>query len=192
MISEIADQTNLLALNATIESARAGEAGKGFAVVATEVKGLAEQTRKARKILLSRLKISNLQFNWRYHQWARVSTSIRDVNQTSSMIASMMDEQGAATKEISRNVQEAALGTSEVSGSVVGVTEASQEAGTAATQVTSAANELSEQANKTAKCHDRILVFMRETAGDRRQRTDPNYNGPERRKGRGDKYKDAA
>ncbi|MDA1165698.1 MAG: methyl-accepting chemotaxis protein [Planctomycetota bacterium] len=46
-VSEIADQTNLLALNAAIEASRAGEHGRGFAVVATEVKTLAEQSRKA-------------------------------------------------------------------------------------------------------------------------------------------------
>src|SRR6478672_895808 len=47
LVTEIANQTNMLALNATVEAVRAGENGKGFAVIASEIRKLADQSKKS-------------------------------------------------------------------------------------------------------------------------------------------------
>lgn len=47
LVSELANQTNMLALNAAVEAVRAGEHGKGFGVVASEIRKLADESKKS-------------------------------------------------------------------------------------------------------------------------------------------------
>ena len=57
-------------------------------------------------------------------------------------------EQGAATRDISHNIQLVAQGTNGVASNIAGVNEAAAETGTAATQVLTAADDLSRQADR--------------------------------------------
>jgi len=148
IISDIAEQTNLLALNATIESARAGEAGKGFAVVASEVKALANETAKATESISKHISEIQTATGEAVDSIDEVGKTIKLIEETSTAIAAAMEEQGIATQEVSRNVQEAASGTQDVSSNIAGVTQASQEAGAASGQVTTAAGELSQQSER--------------------------------------------
>jgi methyl-accepting chemotaxis protein len=161
LITTIAEQTNLLALNATIEAARAGDAGRGFAVVAQEVKQLAAQTAQATKEISGQIAEMQMATQDSVTAIKEIYGTIGRISEIGATIASAIEEQGTATHEIARNVQQAAAGTTQVASNITDVSRGAAETGSASAQVLSSAQSLASESNRLKVELDKFLGTVR-------------------------------
>lgn len=161
IIDEIAGQTNLLALNATIEAARAGEAGKGFAVVANEVKSLATQTSKATEEISQKIAEIQSETIGAADAVLGIGRTINKIDELTAIVASAVEEQGAATNEIAQNIEQAASGAQTVAKAVETVSAAAGETGELADSQQTVVAELRERNHKLKDEIDQFLGNVR-------------------------------
>ena len=161
LIQQIAGQTNLLALNATIEAARAGEAGRGFAVVASEVKSLAVQTAKATNEIAGQILALQTSTRGSVEAIRSIEECIGEINTYASAIAASVDQQSAATGEISDNVANAAQETSKVVAVLSEVADAAITTRTSAEIVLTASQSVE---SAVGNLRDEVESFLRNVA----------------------------
>jgi len=145
LINTIASKTTLLAMNATIEATRAGEFGKGFAVVANEVKDLAGQTVSATKKINELIGAIQSSSKNTLTMVAQINKTIDELNQISGVVASAVEEQSAATRDISSHITFARDSVERMGDGVTVIMNSAQEAVTISEQNQQAVGELSKQ-----------------------------------------------
>ncbi len=161
LINSIAEQTNLLALNATIEAARAGEAGRGFAVVASEIKALANQTRKATIDINERIGAIQSVTRETVGAIEEIVMTIGEINSIAATVAAAVEQQAATTSEIARNTHQASDSTHAVARNIDQVRSGVDATGIAAKEALSAAAELNRQASTLTTEVDSFLARVR-------------------------------
>jgi len=130
-------------------------------VVASEVKQLADQTARATADIESQ--IAEIQDSTKASSLAIVGIIdvIEQINRIAGAIASAVEQQGVATREIAHNVTRASQGTLQVTENISGINGAAAVSTTAATQVQEAASSLARQSETLRSVMNTFLDTVR-------------------------------
>ncbi len=154
-VNEIADKTNLLALNAAIEASRAGEHGKGFSVVASEVKQLADQSKKStvqvREILGEIQKATNtavMTTEEASKSVIRTTKITEETGVTVTELARVIEESVKAASQTKLAAEQQAIGMVQIHEAITSMATVTTDSAAATKQVEQAAQDLNALSGK--------------------------------------------
>jgi len=175
IIDQISFQTNILSLNAAVEAATAGEAGKGFAVVAQEVRNLAARSADAANEIKALVENATSQ--------AQIGSSIaKDMidgyKTLNENITSTVDLIDSVTKDTA--IQQNKI--SQINLSIAKLDKLTQQNAKVAEDTNIVAQQASDIAEKIVKDATCKKFDGKDNIKIRKNVTDTNFEGPERRK----------
>ena len=122
---------------------------------------LASQTAKATEEITARIAEMQSITEQSVEAVEAIGRRISEINEVSSTIAAAVEQQGAATREIARNVQQASAGTAEVSSNIVGISHAADDTGKIASRVNDASRKI---ANEVDTLRVEVQRFLKTVA----------------------------
>jgi len=159
-VSDLAEQSNLLAVNASIEAAKAGEHGRGFSVVASEVRSLADQSKRATQQIrgiLAQIQKATQSAVMATEEGAKRSEdgrhAVEGVREVVDNLATVLEESAAKSRQIAGASTQQAAGIAQIAIALSGISNSTRDNAGGVRQLEAAASDL-----------ERLASDLRETS----------------------------